>query len=180
MFNAGPIRSRRPVAAALSSPTPESFQSAAPPNGCRSVASRHEAPFVAASFFSAATISWPLTPAGPPTGDQHEVVVHHGNRLIPKPSATNFSSLAWSCTNGCRHRRAAPCRVHVRFPGDQPSHRPAGGLECRQQLLEQTGLLGRRGGGHHDTRLRDRIHRRQQAAHRRTSFATTHDARAAR
>jgi hypothetical protein len=75
-------------------------------------------------------------------------------RSRAKPSATNLSSAARSCTStaSASPRRATSSAWPV--PERHHPHLDAGGLpEQRQEVAEEAGLLGGRGGGQHDEAL---------------------------
>ena len=79
-------------------------------------------------------------------------------RLMPKPSATNFSSAARSCTNTTSASPRRPMSSACPVPTRDDAHLDAGRLlEGRQQVGEQARLLGARRRGHRDEAvLRDR------------------------
>ena len=97
--------------------------------------------------------------------DQDEVVVHHGKRFTPKPSATNFSSCALACTNTTSASPRWPVSSAWPVPCDDHLHVDAGlGLEHRQDVAEQAGVLRRGGRGDDDRLVLRRARARTSAA----------------
>ena len=142
------------------------------------VAARDERRLRGLDLAQASRMSLPGEPAGSAFGPTSTKSLYMTcRRLTPKPSATNFSSAALSCTNttSASPRRASIERL-ARAQRDDAHLDAAGLLEQRQQMPKEAGLLGRGGRGDGDEallRMCRRDQRYEDAADERKQGATS-------